>query len=98
MGAVFKEVITVSGADVGEDGVHRGSFARSHLLDCSEEHDTHSCTKNIVKHINETAVAIKAAMCVRILSDILGYDIFILGCTSILRITFFLSRGGGGTK
>lgn len=45
MGAILQEVVAVGGSYVGEDGVVGGPFARSHLLDCSEEHDTHSCTK-----------------------------------------------------
>lgn len=49
MGAVLQEVIPVSGSYVAEDGVDGGSFARSHLLDRGEEHDTHSCTKTTTK-------------------------------------------------
>lgn len=95
--ALFEEIITVGGTDVGEDGVDGGSFARSHLHDGSEEHDPHSCHKNKAQSVNGAA-AVKAAVSDRTRRNILGNDIFVFGWASILWTTFFLSSGGGGTK
>lgn len=45
VGAILQEVVSIGGPYVGEDGVVGGPFARSHLLDRGEEHDTHGCKK-----------------------------------------------------